>query len=208
MYNVHSTCMASIANMCSMHCIYADSTIAWAQAYSWPLFPPSSRQRIGLGRTVEDPPLCPVTWCMVIGQDEICCEKCSLQCCSVVCYNVAFASEEEVFASGEEGLPHPVCGLRTYFLQTDIPFFPYIPRLHLFIFHFPSHRWGLLPICTFFTRLSSHLRFQNWFLDEVSRWFCMALHGEAQKTCFWDQKTLKLSKNPMKIKTYVKEIPL
>ena len=75
-----------------------------------------------------------------------------------------FASEEEVFASGEEGLPHPVCGLRTYFLQTDIPFFPYIPHLHLFIFHFPSHRWGLLPICTFFTRLSSHLRFQNWFL--------------------------------------------
>ena len=26
-------------------------------------------------------------------------------------------------------------------------------------------------------------RVQNLFFDEISRWFCMVLHGEAQKHC-------------------------
>ena len=100
-----------------------------------------------------------------------------------------FASEEEVFASGEEGLPHPVCGLRTYFLQTDIPFFPYIPHLHLFIFHFLSHRWGLFPICTFFTRLSSHLRFQNWFLI-MCVWYVCKIVTKKKMTKLLDVATI------------------
>ena len=41
-------------------------------------------------------------------------------------------------------------------------------------------------------------RVQNWLFDEISRWFCMVLHGEAQKTQLWDQKTKKLSKNTKK----------
>ena len=71
---------------------------------------------------------------------------------SVVWYNVVFASEGGDVCLWVGGAAAP--SLRAYFLHTSsIPFFPYIPHLHLFIFHFPSHRWGasleLFPIHTF-----------------------------------------------------------
>ena len=37
-----------------------------------------------------------------------------------------------------------------------------------------------------------HVRVQRWVFDEISRWFCMVLHGEAQKNTVLRQKHKKI----------------
>ena len=47
-------------------------------------------------------------------------------------------------------------------------------------------RSGHVQITTFGS--ISHVRVQNWVFDEISKWFCMAFAGEAEKTRCFDQK--------------------
>ena len=50
-------------------------------------------------------------------------------------------------------------------------------------------------------------RIQNVLSEVNSSWFCMFLHGEAQKAHFFDQQTLNLAKHTKNIKTIQEQIP-